>query len=143
MSQDNVATSRRLFEEAWSKGNLDVIDELVSPGAIDHDPMGDRDVDGVKEAIQGYRAAFPDLTITIDDIFAVDDKVVVRWTADGTFESEFMGQQPTGERGNPVEGIAIDRYDDDGQLAESWGQWNMLAFMQNIGLVPAQEAATA
>jgi steroid delta-isomerase-like uncharacterized protein len=143
MSEQNIASSKRIFEEAWSNGDLDVIDELVHPDSVDHDPMGDRDVDGVKEAIQGYRAAFPDLTITIDDIFAVDDKVVIRWTADGTFEREFMGQQPTGEKGQPVEGIAIDRYNEDGQLVESWGQWNVLTFMQNIGLVPTEEPATA
>jgi steroid delta-isomerase-like uncharacterized protein len=143
MSEDNIAASRRVFEEAWNEGNLDVIDEIVAEDAVDHDPLGDRDRDGVKEAIQGYRAAFPDLTITVDDIFAAGDRVVMRWTADGTFENEFMGQQPTGERGQPIHGIAIDRFGDDGRLVESWSQWNVLAFMQNIGLVPSEATATA
>src|SRR5262245_9269816 len=106
MSEDNIASSKRIFEEVWSKGNLDVIDELVHPDAIDHDPFGDRDVEGIKEAVQGYRTAFPDLTVEVDDVFASGDKVVIRWTADGTFESEFLGQQPTGVKGRPVEGIA-------------------------------------
>lgn len=146
MSEQNIAASKRLFDEAWNQGSLDVIDELCSADFVDHDPMGDRDIAGIKEAIQGYRGAFPDLTIEIDEIFAAGDKVVVRWTANGTFENGFMGQEPTGEKGQPIEGIGIDRFDADGKVAEAWGQWNLMTFMQNIGLAPVgaeAEAATA
>ena len=61
--------------------------------------------------------------------------MVIRWRAEGTFENEFLGQQPTGKKGEPVEGIGIDRFE-GGRVAESWGQWDTLRFMRNIGAVP-------
>jgi hypothetical protein len=52
-----------------------------------------------------------------------------------SFENEFMGQQPTGQKGEPVYGIGIDRFE-DGKVAESWSQWDTLRFMRNIGAMP-------
>ena len=143
MFEENVAATRRLFEEAWNQGNLDVIDELCAEDFVDHDPvMGDSDREGVKQLVSGYRDAFPDLDITIEDTFADDDKVVVRWVAQGTFENAIMGQEPTGERGDPINGIGIDRFE-DGKVVESWGQWDTLTFMRNIGAMPAEATAAA
>jgi steroid delta-isomerase-like uncharacterized protein len=120
MAQANIETSRRLIEEAFSEGRLELLDELCADGFVSHDPIaGDQDIEAVKQTFSGYREAFPDLTFTIDDIFAADDKVVMRWTGAGTFQNEFMGFQPTGEKGDPVTGMNIDRYDDDGKLAET------------------------
>jgi predicted ester cyclase len=89
----------------------------------------------------GYRAAFPDLSFTINDVFASGDRTAIRWTAEGTFENELLGLQPTGERGAPIEGITIDRFE-DGLIVESWTQWDTLQFMRDIGAVP-EGAATA
>jgi steroid delta-isomerase-like uncharacterized protein len=142
MSRENIATSRRVLEEAFNEGNLDAIDEVCADGFVDHDPiMGEQDKEGLKQAISGYRAAFPDLEIRVEEIFAAGDKVVTRWVGEGTFENEFMGLQPTGEKGSPVHGIGIDRYEGD-KIAEAWGQWDTLRFMRNIGAIP-EEAATA
>lgn len=143
MSEDNIATSRRIYEEVWNQGNLDLIDELCAEGFVDHDPvLGDSDASGIKEAIAGYRQSFPDLEFTIDEIFAAGDKVVTRWAANGTFENEIMGQQPTGQKGEPVHGIGIDRFEGD-KVAESWGQWDVMTFLKNIGAIPAEAGAAA
>jgi steroid delta-isomerase-like uncharacterized protein len=144
MSQANIDTARRVIEEAFGEGRLEVLDEVCSDDFVDHDPIqGDRGLDGVKETIQGYREAFPDLSFTIDDIFAAGDRVVTRWTGQGTFENEFMGQQPTHEKGDPVHGIGIDRFDENGKIAEAWAQWDVLTFMRQIGLLPAPAEAPA
>ena len=87
-----------------------------------------------------YRGAFPDLHFTIDDAFAAGDKVVIRWTGEGTFENEFMGLQPTHDRGQPVHGITIDRFE-GGKIIESWTQWDTLTLMRDIGAVPTETAA--
>jgi predicted ester cyclase len=143
-NQENVAVSRRLIEDAFGKGQLNLIDEVCTEQYVDHDPLlGDRGRQDVKQSIEGYRQAFPDLAFTIEDVVAADDRVVVRWRAEGTFENAFMGQEPTGEKGEPVEGIGIDRFE-DGKVAESWGQWDTARFMRNIGAVPdAAEALSA
>ena len=36
-----------------------------------------------------------------------------------------------------IGGNAYDRYDDDGKLAETWGQWDTLTFMRDVGAIPA------
>ncbi len=144
MAQANIEASRRVIEEAFNKGNLDVFDEVCADGFVDHDPlMGDQDVEGVKRSIAGYREAFPDLTLRIEDVMACDDKVVMRWTGEGTFQNEFMGLQPTGEKGDPVQGIGIDRFDDDGKVVESWGQWDTLTLLRNVGAIPSEAPAPA
>jgi steroid delta-isomerase-like uncharacterized protein len=143
MSQENIATSRRLFEEAFNRGNLSVFDEVSTEDFVNHDPlMGDQDREGDKQSISGYRDAFPDLHATIEDIFAAGDKVVYRWSVEGTFENEIMGLQPTGEKGSPVRGITIDRFEGD-KIAESWSEWDTLTFMRDIGAIPAGAAASA
>jgi predicted ester cyclase len=144
MAQDNVATAKRVIQEAFSGGDLEVIDQVCAEGYVDHDPlMGDQDVDGVKRTIAGYREAFPDLSFEIEDAFEAGDKVVMRWSGNGTFENEFMGQEPTHERGDPVKGISIDRFDDDGKVVESWEHWDALTLMRNVGLAPSGSEATA
>jgi predicted ester cyclase len=141
MADDNVAVARRVFDEAWNEGNLDVIDEVCSDDFVDHDPLlGDRDRESAKEGIRSYRQAFPDLRLEILDAFGAGDKVAMRWRATGTFENELMGQQPTGETGSPVEGIAIDRFE-GGRIVESWAQWDTLTFMRDIGVIPEGAAA--
>lgn len=141
MFEETIAVSRRLIEEGFNEGNLDLIDELCSDDLKAHDPiLGDHDRETAKQAMAGYRQAFPDLEFRIEDCFAAGDKVVVRWTATGTFENELMGQEPTGERGNPVEGVTIDRFE-DGLVAETWTQWDALQLMRNIGAVPEGAAA--
>ena len=143
MSAENVAASRRLIEEAFNEGNFDVIDEVCAEVFIDHDPMmGDQGAEEAKQAIAGYRQAFPDLHCTIEDAIDAGDKVILRWSADGTFENEFMGLEPTHERGNPVKGITIDRYD-GGECVESWSQWDSLTLMRDVGAIAETAAASA
>ena len=144
MSQANIDTARRVIEEAFGQGSLEILDEVCAEGFVDHDPvMGDQDVDGVKRTIGAYREAFPDLSFTIDDAIASEDKVVTRWTGIGTFENEFMGQQPTHQKGDPIHGIGIDRFDENGKIVEAWAQWDVLTFMRDIGMIPETEEAPA
>lgn len=144
MSQANIETSRRVIEEAFGEGKAEILDEVCADGFVDHDPIqGDQDVESVKQRIHEYKAAFPDLEFTIEEVFAAEDKVVIRWSGQGTFENEFMGQQPTHEKGDPVRGIGIDRFDEEGKIVEAWAQWDVLTFMRTIGLVPEATQAPA
>ena len=144
MSEANIATARRLIEEAFNSGNLDVLDEIYADDFVDHDPLlGDQDKEGVRQSIAAYRGAFPDLHITIEDVIAAGDKVAMRWRGEGTFQNEFMGQQPTGEMGEPVNGIGIDRFDEEGKIVEAWGQWDTLTLLRNVGALPETAEAPA
>ena len=142
MFEENIAISQRLVTEAFGAGKLELVDEFCTEDFVGHDPLlGDEDREASKQSIANYRAALPDLTFTVDDAFAAGDKVVIRWTGEGTFEGPLMGIEPTGERGEPVSGITIDRFE-DGRIAESWTHFDTLRLMRNLGAVGAG-AATA
>jgi steroid delta-isomerase-like uncharacterized protein len=139
-AEENKAILRRYFEEAWNQGHLAVLDELVAPTYVNHDPAvpglppGPA---GLKPIIAGFRAAFPDLQITIDDQVAEGDKVATRYTMRGTNVGEFMGRPPTG-RQISVGGMQIERVV-DGQIVEHWRKSDDLGMMQQLGAVPMGE----
>jgi steroid delta-isomerase-like uncharacterized protein len=142
MSAENKALARRLVEEALNAGRLEVVDELVASDFVEHDPSLPEEVRGpagVKELIAGYRAAFPDIHITIEDQIADGDYVVSRWSGTGTHQGELMGMPATGKQAT-VTGITIDRIA-DGRIAESWDNWDTLGMMQQLGAIPAPAMA--
>jgi steroid delta-isomerase-like uncharacterized protein len=143
-AESNKALSRRLLDEAFNAGNIAVVDELVTPDFVNHDPALPGPVvgpDAAKASIEGYRAGFPDLRITIEDQIADDEHVVTRWTARGTNEGEMMGMPATGKQAT-VTGITIDRIV-NGRIVESWSNWDTLGMLQQLGVVPAMATATA
>jgi steroid delta-isomerase-like uncharacterized protein len=136
-AESNKALSRRLLEEAFNAGNIDVIDELVTTDFVNHDaalPEPMVGPDAAKATISGYRTAFPDLRITIEEQIADDQGVATRWSAKGTHEGDLMGMAPTGKQAT-VTGITIDRIV-DGRIAESWTNWDTLGMLQQLGVVP-------
>jgi steroid delta-isomerase-like uncharacterized protein len=144
-AEANAKAARRILDEAWNAGKIDVLDELCAPDCVDHDLATHEEVMGLeanKERIRGYRMAMPDVHVTVEDLIASEDRVVTRWRASGTNDGEFMGNPPT-HRGFEITGLSIDRFDMDGRLAESWDQWDIMGFMQQLGLAPAMEAQQA
>lgn len=84
------------------------------------------------------RSAFPDLKVTLDDIITEGDKVVARWTAQGTHRGEgtlpgFGAVKPTGKQ-TTIRGITIHRIE-KGMIVETWGATEKLEAMMELGLV--------
>lgn len=136
-SMANKAVVRQLIDEAWNKGNLSVIDELLSPDYVLHveAPGARKDREGYKQAVSMYRSAMPDFQFTIDDMFAEGDKVVIRCTMTGTHEGELMGTPPTAKT-LTMTAISI-RHFENGKIVEEWVETNMLGFMQQMGVIPS------
>lgn len=137
MSEQNKAISRRVVEEAFNEAKLDVIDELIAPDFVNHDPADPVDArgpEGMKEFVRTYRSAFPDIRVTIEDQIAEGDKVVSRWTGRGTQQGELMGMPASGKQAT-VSGISIDRIE-GGKIIESWNNWDTLGMLQQLGVVP-------
>ena len=74
----NKVAVRRYLDEAWNKGNLDIIDELMAPDYVRYTPHAQLDREGQKRRIAGFRQAFPDLHADVDRILAEDDQVAFR-----------------------------------------------------------------
>jgi steroid delta-isomerase-like uncharacterized protein len=142
MSEENAAASRRLLEEGFSKGNLDAADELIAEGAVNHDPADTPELRALRgpaafrQTVKMYRAAFPDLHLTVEDTVSDGDKVVLRWRCEGTHRGELAGLAPTGVKA-VVTGISIDRYV-NGKIAEVWTQWDNLGLARQIGAAPPE-----
>jgi len=85
-TEDNKTTVRRLIEEGWNQGKLAVFDELAAPNWIHQDPLRPhvRTREDFKRHVAETRSAFPDLHLTIEDMIAEGDQVVVRWMWHGT-----------------------------------------------------------
>jgi steroid delta-isomerase-like uncharacterized protein len=133
----NKQASRRILGEIFGAGDYDLADELVRADAVGHDaasPEPIKGAEGLKEAAGGYRAAFPDLEVTVEDVIAEGDLVAVRWTARGTHQGDLFGIAPTGKQAT-VTGITIDRFS-GGKVAESWTNWDTLGLLQQLGAVP-------
>jgi len=138
----NKEIVRRLGVEPW-EGKLGVIDELVAPDYVGHDPAQPEmhGPEGIKEFITGYLAGFPDGRITIDGQLAEGDMVATRWTGRGTHQGELMGIPPTGKQVT-VSGITISRVK-NGKVVEEWSNWDTLGMLQQLGVVPAMAGAPA
>jgi steroid delta-isomerase-like uncharacterized protein len=136
------AIARRFFDEVFSEGKLNLVDELFATDYVGH-PSGyeeaTRGPEGVKEYVGGLRGAASDLTLTIEDQVAEGDKVVTRWTAQGTHDGELMGIAPTGRKA-AVTGITIQRLL-DGRVVEGWTSWDLMGMLQQLGVAtgPPQE----
>ena len=90
----------------------------------------------LKRTASMYRGAFPDVRVTVDDVIAADDKVVLRWHSEGTHRGELAGLAPTGARGS-VTGISIDRWK-DGKVVEAWAEWDNLGLARQLGAAPPE-----
>jgi steroid delta-isomerase-like uncharacterized protein len=118
--ESNKALVRRFFEEAWVKGNVSAVDEFMAADYVEHPrpstlPPG---AEGLKQLILAYRTAFPDLKLTLDDIFAEGEMVAFRWSVSGTHLGEWLGVPPTG---NHVRATGITNFRiAGGKVEESW-----------------------
>jgi steroid delta-isomerase-like uncharacterized protein len=136
-TEENKAIVRRVNDEVWSEGHLDVIGELIADNfvaTVVGAPEQIRGPQGFREFVVTYRKAFPDLRISIDEQLAEGETVVTRWTATGTNEGELMGIPATGKQATTA-GININRIS-GGKLVEGWGLFDQLGLLQQIGAVP-------
>ena len=134
-TEENKALARRLIEEAWNQGNLTVVDELMAPVHVPHHSLvGNQPPsrEHYKQFIVRTRTAFPDLHATVEDQIAEGDKVVTRWSVQGTHQGVFRGHSPTGNQMR-VTGIVIDRII-DGRVVEGWMEMDTHNQMQQLGL---------
>ena len=137
----NKATFRR-FRDAVNTGDAELIsttiDELVAPDVLIRTPLP-LDVTGAQAAKQVWTMlirGLPDLHLTIEDLIAEGDKVVMRATVTGTHQGEYMGLPPTGKSITYNE-IFIWRFA-GGRITEMWGVVDVFSQMKQLGVIPAQ-----
>jgi steroid delta-isomerase-like uncharacterized protein len=140
-TEQNKVVARRFGQEVWGRGDMQAADELLAEDLIEHNPAPGQAAgrEGHKQVLQVWRAAFPDLTITVDDLLADGERVALRWTAHATHEGELMGMPATGRRVT-LTGIDILRIV-DGRIVERWGEFNRAEMLQQLGVLPAARSS--
>jgi predicted ester cyclase len=127
----SAAENKALIRRAWEGLNvqdLSGLDACVAPDLVFHSPE-------LEPTMAQIFAAFPDAHYTIEDLLAVDDTVIIRWSFRGTHQGDIYGLAPTGKQVT-TKGIEIDRFV-DGKLVEAWNEWDVLGFLQQLGGIPA------
>lgn len=142
---ENKEVVRRYYEEAFNEGRTDLLEELIAEDVVNHDPVSDdslspeeaRGFEGFVRHVEAAREGLPDATVTIEDMIAEDDEVLVRFTLEGTHEGRLFGFEPTGNR---IEGsnMVLVRLE-DGKIVERWAESDNLAFLQQLGVLPSPE----
>jgi steroid delta-isomerase-like uncharacterized protein len=132
---DQKALMRRFYDEVMNQGRLEVLDELVADDFVEYEalPGGPTGKDAPRDFVATFRAAFPDMRVTLEDAIEEGDKVVARARLSGTHQGEFMGIPATGSK------IDIQMIDivqiRDGRAIAHWGVSDNLAMLEQLGVV--------
>jgi steroid delta-isomerase-like uncharacterized protein len=142
MGKTYETIQHRWFEEVWNQGKAETIDELLAPDVVVHGIKdGDgKDVVGIehfRDFYRSFRGAIPDIHIVVEDTVAQGDKLVGRCLVTGTHAGPGLGFAPTNK---PIEfsGLCWVRVR-DGQIAESWNNFDFLGLLQQLGAVKVPE----
>jgi len=124
----------RMFEPSGSghSGKLFPQDGIVHGLAPQGAPV--RGPEGFKAFFQTIRGAFPDIKVTIHDTVVEGDKVAARWSATMTHSGKGLDIPPTGKKVQTT-GMLMCRIR-DGQIIESWDNWDALGLKEQLGVVP-------
>lgn len=138
-TETNKAIVRRYVEQVVCEGHDDLVEEFMAEGIELHGTGLAPGLAAMEKWVVMLAEAFPDRQVSIDDVVAEGDKVVVRTTLNGTHQGEMQGIPATG---NPVSqpSISIFRMS-NGKIVEGWFAADNLSMMQQLGVLPAQPAA--
>lgn len=136
MSSPNERTMLRMVEEVLNGKNPDAMHELIAEDYVHRAPGEElRGRDGLLALLDGYRAAFPDLKIAVDELISADDATLLSFTLTGTHRGSLLGHPATGRRVS-VHGMVRSRFR-DGQIVDEWEILDRLALFEQLGIMSA------
>ena len=135
MSDDNKAVVRKYYE-LLDKGDVAGIAAICDDGFSwrftgQPTPLTNETLPGL---VQAFGAAFPNMQHTLDEQYSDGDWVVTPLTFHGTHSGDLMGIPPSG-KDVEIRGINLHRIS-GGKMVEAESVVDMLAMMQQIGVVP-------
>jgi len=136
MTTSNKEIVRKIYEECLNKRNTTLLKEYIADEYIG--------LKGVKGAA-GFEAptnlliqAFPDIHWNVEELIAEGDKVLVKWTWEGTHQNAFAQYSSTGKKMSN-EGLGIFELK-NGKIIKSYVLTDRLAFLQQLNVLPADPA---
>jgi predicted ester cyclase len=135
---------RRLIDEGFSQGHLDVCDELIADEIVEHQDYGPGHAPGaagVKAVVTSLRRAFSDFRLEIEDLVVAGDTVWTRNVATGTNDGPYMGHPPSGRK------FRIYVFDVlrvvGGRVVEHWGVPDRVGALIQLGAFSRPSAVRA
>jgi predicted ester cyclase len=129
---------RLVFDEALNKGNDAAASSALHSQYLNHSFVtGVVGPEGLARAVGMFRAAFPDMHLTLEDVIADENKAATRGYFTGTHKGEFHGVPATG-RSVKVPFIDI-WHGYEGRLLDNWVQMDMLGALVQLGAIPAPQ----
>ena len=135
-SEHNKRLVRRALEEIYGKGKLELADELIHPGFVDHEPAHPEEPTGpesVKQTVRRLHATFGGLRFEVEDEIAEGDRVVQLVVMSGRHTGALMGREPTGKT-FAVRHTYIWRIADD-KIIDHWGSRDDLGLLAQLGVL--------
>jgi predicted ester cyclase len=134
--EENKDVVRRMVEDCINAYRPDLLDGVVDPAVRVHaeTPGTAPDTEGIDElrrSVAGFRAALPDLRISLEQLIGEDDLVAARWTARGTHRGPLAGIEATG-RSLIWGGMDIYRIE-GGRIAEWWRNDDTVGMLHQLG----------
>ncbi len=115
----------------WSDHDLLAIDRYFSPDAMIHSPFTTvQGRESMHEIVEKWLTAFPDLTIKWAEFISEGDKVVSRWSAQGTHLGGFFDTRPTYKEVN-FSGVIIYHLKNS-KIVDYWSLVDMHAILSQL-----------
>ena len=122
---------QRYYDEVLTNRRLDVLEALLAPGFVCHDPAGAPiDRTGYFGAVRMLHDGFGRLVVTIEDQLAERDRVTTRWSATGIHTGWFAGV-PATLRTVTLSGTDVHRLE-GGRLVELWEQLDLASLLAQL-----------
>jgi predicted ester cyclase len=130
----NKTITRRYFQELWNQNNPEVIDEILVPEVLAQaSGQTFRGADAFRQRSKSLRSVYSEVSSTVEDQIAADDKVLVRWTFYGKHTGEYLSAKPTGKEAVAT-GMNLSRLAGD-KIEEVWVESDDLDERQQLGVV--------
>jgi steroid delta-isomerase-like uncharacterized protein len=136
MLEQNKHIARR-FIGAFAASDTRTLERIVAEHMVDHNlaPGQKAGRQGVLDAVETFRVAFPDLKITIESLVADEERVSVTGKMSGTNQGALMGAPPTGKA---TSFAYMDMYAiAHGRIVEAWHVEDLAGMMRQLGLLPS------
>jgi steroid delta-isomerase-like uncharacterized protein len=134
IQEKNKAVARRVFDEIFNRNKFEVANEIYSPDFVNHGLQKSVGLQEDQAAARGWKDAFPDGKMEIEQMVAENDLVTVVWIGTGTNTGQGNGLPATGKTIR-LRGITVWRIV-DGKIREEWSAFDRLRLMQQLGLIP-------
>ncbi|MEW6233014.1 MAG: nuclear transport factor 2 family protein [Chloroflexota bacterium] len=127
----------RWFRHLFTQGEIEKPDELVTPDFVTRDPsgkLGAANPEAFKTWLRWYLSHFTERTWTLHDVIRSEDKVIVRYSGQVTYQGGLFEIPSTHQRITEM-GILIFRIR-EGRIAELWSALSDLELVLELGAIP-------